>query len=195
MSDIHPGYEVFGLVLAEGGSLAERTVVKASRIAKKPKWLSHKEAAALPVAYSAALQGLRDHGRLTKGRSALIIGASGGAGLAAVQLVGQAMGASRITAVCSGKNGDLVMSNGASEFIDYTDSNTMRDFFNNNQGKFDTILDCATSSGGGEDYTKLSLPLLKAKGEYVQLNASPLKMMKALAFHMSLGPQQTFLIR
>jgi len=191
VGEIIPGDEVFGVVLTEGGSLAEYTLVKASRVAKKPKWLSHAEAAALPVAYSAALQGLRDHGRMMKGGSVLIIGASGGAGLAACQLA-NAMGASRIVAVCSGKNKDLVLSNGASEFVDYTDSRALADFFNKNKGGFDTILDCATSSGGGEDYTTSSLPLLKATGEYVQLNAPPLEMMKVMMFHMSLGPHQTF---
>jgi NADPH:quinone reductase-like Zn-dependent oxidoreductase len=191
VKDLEVGDEVFGAVLEEGGSLAEYTTAKAANVAKKPSWLSHTEAAALPVAYLAALQGLRDHGQFAKGGSALIIGASGGAGLAACQL-GKAMGASRLVGICSSKNADLVMSHGATEVVDYKNSERLDDFYNSNKEKFDVVLDCATSSGKGEDYTATSLPLLTPQGQYVRLNAPFLMMMKVLVFHRSLGPQQHF---
>lgn len=161
------GDEVFGR--AASGSLAKYSVASAAELAPKPDFLSHNDAAALATAYLTGLQSLRDAGRVKEGSSVLVIGASGGCGLAGVQLA-KAMGASRVVGICSRKNAELVTSAGADDIVDYTDSAALDIFFETNKGQFDCVYDTATGSGGGEDYTKASIPLLTNGGEYVQIN-------------------------
>ena len=61
----------------------------------------------------------RDNGALSNGDRVLVIGASGGCGISAIQLA-KAMGAGDIVGVCSGKNAEFVKSQGATDVIDYT---------------------------------------------------------------------------
>jgi NADPH:quinone reductase-like Zn-dependent oxidoreductase len=110
-----PGDHVFGIA---GGAFAEYARPAEHRIALKPADISFEDAAAMPVAAITALQGLRDHGQVQPGQKVLINGASGGVGTYAVQLA-KAMGA-EVTAVCSGRNAELVRSLGADHVIDYT---------------------------------------------------------------------------
>ena len=63
VAGLDPGDEVFG---GRSGSLAELVNVK-NAVARKPANLSFEQAAAIPVAATTALQGLRDHGRLQPG--------------------------------------------------------------------------------------------------------------------------------
>jgi len=168
------GDEVFGGV---SGSLAEFAVGKPESLGKKAKCLSFVEAAAMPIAYMTSLQSLRDAGNLQPGSRVLIIGASGGCGLAAVQLA-KAMDAGHIAGVCSGKNEAIVKDNGAMEVVDYTKGDVV-DHFNRQDGemeKFDIVYDSATNSGGGEDYREKSLKLLKedesSHGQYVAINGA-----------------------
>lgn len=171
-----------------GGAHAHRAVVRCDVVARKPPWLSHAQAAALPVAYITGLQGLRDAGCLRRGGSVLVIGASGGTGVAAVQLA-TAMGAAEVVAVCSGKNADLVRSYGATRVVDYTKEDVGEVC---EAGHFDVIYDAATGSGAGEKYTARVLPLLRPKtGQYVQINGSAWRWILGLTGTM---PKQQHLI-
>lgn len=114
-------------------ALAEYAVIRERRIAKMPSNMSFAEAAAMPLAAQTALQGLRK-GKAHKGSSVLIIGASGGVGTYAVQIA-RIMGC-RITAVCSGRNADMVKELGAHEVIDYTQGD-----FRQTAGPFDLVFD------------------------------------------------------
>ena len=110
-----PGDAVFGV---GHGTAAELTRAGEDQLAPKPAELTFEEAAAMPTSALAALQGLRDAGRLRAGQRVLINGASGGVGTFAVQIA-KAMGA-HVTGVTSSANIDLVRSLGADEVIDYT---------------------------------------------------------------------------
>ena len=66
------------------GAFAEHVRISEALLAPKPTTLSFEQAAAVPLAASAALQGLRAHGRIDPGHKGLIVGASGGAGTFAV---------------------------------------------------------------------------------------------------------------
>lgn len=110
-----PGDAVFGVA---PGALAEYAWAREHRVALKPADLSFEEAAAVPVAAITALQSLRDAGKLKAGQKVLINGASGGVGTYGVQIA-KALGA-EVTAVCSGRNAELVRSLGADHVIDYT---------------------------------------------------------------------------
>ena len=127
-----PGDEVFG---ARGGAYGEYIVVRQSRnVVLKPDNISFEQAAAAPVAAITALQALRDKGQVKAGSKVLINGASGGVGTYAVQLA-KWMGA-EVTAVCSGRNVDMVKSLGADHVVDYT-----RENFTDADVKYDVIID------------------------------------------------------
>ena len=164
------------------GSLADFAVANPKEIAMKPKNISFAEAAAMNITYITSLQALRDAGCLKKGGRVLVLGASGGCGIAALQLA-KAMGAGKVVGVCSGKNTDLVKLHGADEVIDYTQHNIVNYFRNgaatgsiDDSVKFDVIYDAASGSGAGEDYKNTSMQLLcpegpdKKHGQYVAIN-------------------------
>ena len=125
------GDEVFGEV---NGSFAELATTNEKNLAIKPSNISFEQAAAMPVAALTALQGLRDKGHIRAGHKVLINGASGGVGTMAVQIA-KALGA-EVTAVCSGRNLDLVRSIGADHVVDYTEAD-----FTQLDEKFDIIYD------------------------------------------------------
>jgi NADPH:quinone reductase-like Zn-dependent oxidoreductase len=131
-----PGDEVFGMAR---GSFAEYAAAREDKLARKPARLSFEEAAAVAVSALAAIQGLRDAGRIQAGQKVLIIGASGGVGSYAVQLA-KAFGAN-VTGVCSTAKAGLVRSIGADHVIDYT----REDFADGNQ-HYDLILDIGGNS-------------------------------------------------
>jgi len=162
------GDEVYGTT---DGSLAEYAIVKVGRTGRKSKELSFEEAAALPVAHITGLQGLRDKGGMKEGDKVLVIGASGGCGLAGVQLA-KAMGAAEIVGVCSGRNKEVVMENGATKVVDYTKEKVDEVFPG---GYFDLVYDTATGSGAGENYFDISERLLneERKAKNVILNGGP----------------------
>jgi len=182
VKDFKVGDLVFG---GTSGSLADFTVTESSKIAKVPThgWTAA-EAAALPVAYQSCLQGLRKGGVVPAvdkqaKESVLVIGASGGCGLAALQLC-KAMKIPRIVAICSGKNKDLVTSHGATEMVDYTIKDELETFFGKNQGTIDCVFDVATGSGDGEDYIARSLQIIKPQfGKYVALNGPATSWLRA----------------
>jgi NADPH:quinone reductase-like Zn-dependent oxidoreductase len=112
------GDEVFGSI--GFGGCADFVAAQATRFAFKPTSLSFEQAAALPMGGITALQALRDVAALEPGQRVLVNGASGGVGHVAVQIA-KALGASQVTAVCSGRNAPMVKDLGADEVIDYTE--------------------------------------------------------------------------
>jgi NADPH:quinone reductase-like Zn-dependent oxidoreductase len=125
------GDEVFGTGY---GSFAEYACARADRLAPKPANLTFEQAAAIPTSASTALQALRDAGDVQPGQKVLIIGASGGIGIFAVQL-GKSFGA-EVTGVCSTNKVDMVRSVGADHVIDYSQSD-----FTRTGKRYDLILD------------------------------------------------------
>jgi NADPH:quinone reductase-like Zn-dependent oxidoreductase len=119
VTSLRPGDEVYG---EWDGALAEYVSAPVRHVARKPANLTFEQAAAMPLAATTALQGLR--GRVGPGQSLLINGASGGVGTFAVQLA-HAYGA-QVTAVCSTRNVDLVRSLGADHVVDYTRDDAFR---------------------------------------------------------------------
>jgi len=77
------GNEVFGTC---DGSFAEYASTLEDTLALKPANLTFEQAAAVPTSAVAALQALRDAGGIKAGQHVLLVGASGGVGLYAVQI-------------------------------------------------------------------------------------------------------------
>ncbi|WP_369131060.1 NAD(P)-dependent alcohol dehydrogenase [Modestobacter roseus] len=117
VTHVQPGDEVYGEAGAADGAFAEFACLPAGQVAPKPARSTFEQAAAMPLAGCTALEGLRDHARLTAGQRVLVNGAAGGVGTFAVQIA-RALGA-EVTGVCSTRNVELVRSLGA-DVVDYT---------------------------------------------------------------------------
>lgn len=89
VDQFQPGDEVFGMIGGVGGlqgSLAEFAAVDAALLAHKPAGLTMREAAALPLIFITAWEGLVDRARVHAGQKVLIHGGVGGVGHIAVQI-------------------------------------------------------------------------------------------------------------
>ncbi len=127
-----PGDDVFAEVGTGGG--AEYICFSERKLGLKPANLTFEQAAAVPMAATTALVGIREVGNVQPGQKVLINGASGGVGTFAVQIA-KAFGA-EVTGVCSKRNLDLVRSIGADHVIDYTQED-----FTQGDKRYDMILD------------------------------------------------------
>ncbi|MFC0282850.1 NADPH:quinone oxidoreductase family protein [Camelimonas abortus] len=88
------------MALAERGALCEKAVTAAAQCAPLPDGLSSVAAAAALVNYSTAIYGFETCGRLQPGETVLVLGASGGVGMAAID-VARALGATVVAAASS----------------------------------------------------------------------------------------------
>lgn len=89
------GDEVYGMATGIGGaqgSLAQYAAVEADSMALKPRNLSMREAAGLPLVLITAWEGLVDRANVHAGQSVLVQGGAGGVGHIAVQIA-KALGA------------------------------------------------------------------------------------------------------
>ncbi len=137
---LKPGDEAFGF---SPGAFAEFARSREKYLVRKPSNVTFEQAAAVPVAATTALQGLRDHGKIQPGQKVLIIGASGGVGTFAVQIA-KWLGA-EVTGVCSTRNLELVRSIGADHVIDYT-----KEDFTRSGTRYDVILELAGTRSTGD---------------------------------------------
>lgn len=154
VTQFKPGDEVFG---GRNGALAERIVVLARSVVRKPANLTFDQAAAVPVSAVTALQALRDHGHVQAGQSVLINGASGGVGTFAVQIA-KSLGA-KVSGVSSTRNVELVRSLGADTTIDYT----TQDYTQGGQ-RYDVIIDMV-----GNHSLRANRSVLTPNGVYVMV--------------------------
>jgi NADPH:quinone reductase len=101
----HPGDEVYGMVGGIGGlqgTLAEFAAVDADLLAIKARNLSMREAAALPLVFITAWEGLVDRAQVHSGQKVLVHAGAGGVGHVAVQLA-HALGAQVFATVSADK--------------------------------------------------------------------------------------------
>jgi NADPH2:quinone reductase len=119
-----PGKEVAGIangrrVLAEVeyGAYAEKVVAREVDCHPIPDAIPFEHAAALGLAYQTAYFALLERAQYKTGESVLVTGASGGVGLAAVQIA-KALGATVLAGVTSKEKGELCRRHGADHVID-----------------------------------------------------------------------------
>ena len=116
------GDEVYGLTGGVGGlqgSLAEYAAVDADLLAAKPANMTMREAAALPLIFITAWEGLIDRAHVRAGQKVLIHGGAGGVGHIAIQIA-QAFGA-EVFATGSARDRPFIEQLGAT-FIDYANA-------------------------------------------------------------------------
>jgi NADPH2:quinone reductase len=110
------------LCMAEHGGYGEFIAVPESQCFKLPDKMSFVDAAAMALVYDTSWFALRDRGRYQVGDTVLVLGATGGVGLAAVQLA-KAMGAKVLAGVSSWDKADIARDAGATVVIDLSRSN------------------------------------------------------------------------
>ena len=98
------------------GAAAERIAIPANRLAQIPDGLALDKAAGLSVAYGTSLHALKQRAEMKPGETLLVLGASGGVGLAAVE-IGKAMGARVIAGASSDEKLAFARRYGAAETI------------------------------------------------------------------------------
>jgi NADPH:quinone reductase len=116
VSDVAPGDRVTGW--AGWGAARELIAAPATQLIKLPDALDFDRAAGLTVIYSTTLYGLRDRGQLKPGETLAVLGASGGTGLAAIE-IGKVMGARVIACASSEEKLKFARAHGADETVNY----------------------------------------------------------------------------
>ena len=110
------------LTLAEHGGYAEKVRVAASQCFKLPARMSFVDAAGMALVYDTSWFALRERARLRAGETVLVLGSTGGIGLAAVQLA-KAMGAKVLAAVSNLDKAQLARDAGADAIVDLGQDN------------------------------------------------------------------------
>lgn len=131
-----PGVEVSGTIEAIGpgvtglktgdrviglpqiGGLAEKVLVAARNVVPLPDAVDFTSGAGLLLTYGTAIHALKDKGRMRAGETLLVLGAGGGAGLAAVEL-GKALGLRVIGAVSGEAKAQAARDAGAEDVVIY----------------------------------------------------------------------------
>jgi NADPH2:quinone reductase len=162
--DLNVGDRV--VTLAEEGGYAERIAVNARACFKLPPAMSFVDAAAMALVYDTAWFALRERARMQPGESVLVLGGTGGVGLASVQLA-KALGARVLAGVANPAKAPLALSAGADAIVDLSKEN-LRDalreqVFENNSGNgVDIVLDPV-----GGDASEAALRALAWRGRLV----------------------------
>jgi NADPH2:quinone reductase len=136
------GDEVYGMTGGVGGlqgSLAEYAAIDADLLAPKPANLTMREAAALPLIFITAWEGLVDRAAVHAGQKVLVQGGAGGVGHVAIQLA-RAHGAD-VFATGSAESGAFIERLGATA-IDYRQTSVENYVAQHTDGRgFDVIFD------------------------------------------------------
>ena len=109
------------MALTGWGSFAEEVAVPGYNVMPIPASMDFSTAAAFGMTYGTSMHALKQRANLQAGETLLVLGASGGVGLAAVE-IGKAMGARVIAAASSAEKLEVAKAAGADELINYSES-------------------------------------------------------------------------
>lgn len=118
VSHVKPGDRV--MALTGWGSFAEEVAVPGYSVMPIPDGMDFASAAAFGMTYGTSMHALKQRANLQPGETLLVLGASGGVGLAAVE-IGKAMGAKVIAAASSEAKLEVAKAAGADVLINYSE--------------------------------------------------------------------------
>ncbi|MDX2308044.1 MAG: NADPH:quinone oxidoreductase family protein [Hyphomicrobium sp.] len=176
-----PGGEIAGRVVALGdgvtgfvpgdrvmayvgwGGARERVAVPTVAAVKIPPTVPDDIASGITITYGTAIHGLKDRGQVKPGDTVAVLGAAGGAGLAAVEIA-KALGAKVIAVASSAQKLAIATANGADAVIDYATTSDLKQALRDaTDGRgVDVIYDCV----GGE-HAEAALRALTWEGRYL----------------------------
>ena len=175
-----PGADIAGVILQVGkdvtrfkigdeiiamnthGGFAEKAIANAKICFPKPPEMPMINAASFMIAYGTSYHALKDRAQLKEGETLLVLGASGGVGLSAVE-IGKLMGARVIAAASTDDKLELCKSYGADEVINYTNEDLKSKVKELTENKgVNVIYDPV-----GGDFTNPAIRTMAWKGRYL----------------------------
>lgn len=144
------------------GGAREQVIARAEHVIPVPEGIGDDIAAGVNVTYGTAMHGLKDRGRLQAGETVAVLGAAGGAGLAAVE-VAKRFGAEVIAVASSAEKLEVCRQHGADLLLNYATTDLklgLRDL-TGSRG-VDIVYDCV-----GGDHSEPALRGLAWMGRYL----------------------------
>jgi len=157
---VRPGDPV--MAVTTYGSFAEEVMTPESRLLAIPPGMDFQTASAFTLTYGTSAHALVDRGELKSGETLLVLGASGGVGLAAVE-IGKALGARVIACASTGDKLAVCEEHGADELINYTTQDLRERIkgITNGEG-VDVVYDAV-----GGSYSELALRSTRWRGRFL----------------------------
>jgi NADPH2:quinone reductase len=144
------------------GAAREKIAVSAAQLVEVPDGLALEKAAGLLITYGTSLHALKQRARLQKGETLAVLGASGGVGIAAVEL-GHLMGARVIACASSADKVAFAKAHGADEGIDYSTEDLREALKRVSGGKgIDVVYDPV-----GGDFSEIGVRSMAWKGRFL----------------------------
>jgi NADPH:quinone reductase-like Zn-dependent oxidoreductase len=162
VSHYKAGDQAIGMMdVFKGGALADYVVVKETDLSPKAANISFEQAAALPVAGLSAIQIIDELAAVSRNQEVLIIGATGGIGIFAMQIAKQR--GAKVTAVVGPNGVDEAKKRGADTIIDRSKQNVL-----SMAQRFDAVIDLSTTLT-----FKSAKKLLKSKAVFITTLPAP----------------------
>ncbi len=144
------------------GGAREQVAVAEDKLVVVPEGVSDASAAGAPIVYGTALHGLKDRGHLKAGETLAVLGASGGAGLAAVE-IGKQLGARVIAVASTAEKLAVCRAHGADETFNYSTGDLKQGLRDLTGGRgVDVVYDCV-----GGDFAEASLRSIAWGGRFL----------------------------
>ena len=147
VTHVKPGDRVLAFA-RHGGGFAEECVLPGDIVTPIPDGMDWVTAAAFPVAYGTAHFALTHRGHLKAGERLLVLGATGGVGIAAIE-VGKLLGATVIAATGTDEKCRIAKEIGADYAVNYA-TESLRDKVKEYAGGADVVFDPV----GGDAFTQ-----------------------------------------
>ncbi len=119
VNNVKPGDAV--IAFTGWGAMAEQVAADARALVPMLPGMDYTTAAAFVMTYATSYHALKDRARLREGETLLVLGASGGVGLAAIE-IGKALGARVIAAASTAEKLAVCREHGADETINYSEA-------------------------------------------------------------------------
>ncbi|MDR3746781.1 MAG: NADPH:quinone reductase [Acidobacteriota bacterium] len=141
---------------ASSGTYAEQAVCNQSQVRRLPANASFEQGAAIGVPYGTAYRGLFQRGNAKPAETVLVHGASGGVGIAAVQLA-RAVGMTVIGTAGSERGMQLVKDQGAHHVLNHSSDDYLDELMKLTDGRgVDIIVELLANKNLGKDLTALA---------------------------------------
>ncbi len=156
-----PGDEIIGVT---HGAFASHAIVRAAAAVRKPEWLSFEDAATILAAFATVQHGLHHLAGITPGERILIHSATGGVGMAAIQVC-RAAGAMIFATAGNAEKRDLLRSMGIEHVMDSRSLSFADEIAAITSGEG---IDVVLNSLPGEAIPK-GLSILRSGGRFIEL--------------------------
>lgn len=178
------GDEVFGVVknMMKEGVSAEYVAVTSSLVWKKLSNISFAQAAAIPVAGTAAVTALEKMSNINSHTNILVNGATGGFGMFLLQLLKQR--GAKVTAVTNSKGTEFAKKWGATSVIDYTRENVL-----SQKATYDIVIDLSGKMG-----YKTAIQIMKSKALFLNPTPKPVEIPLSLFNNLFTGKKHVVIL-